>query len=1007
MKRKLFPLCLLIFVSFNPGWGQSQRSYDQLVSPHVFLYMEWDTENSDVPSYPVYEEAMVNFFETLDDFLEWRIIKNEWNAINEPLGVEDVSNALVGKQWALAVSNFDIQEFKIPSLMYMTRLDEPREGYEILKNFAQQITPSIDILRFEEEEYRGSLVGYLFGPGRIPGLGLAFAYEENTLFISTSKPSLMKTLDSIEYREESLADNETYQSVISQLPTPRHWTLYANPGQITQDLKGIVNGLKETIQHEEEEEESDQPEEDSNEAEEEVLSNPFTEHLHKELSNNLQHASPMINTVDSFLTFAARIPAFVVSARYLDENYKHVQTYIQVDSAEETTVWDRILQRDKIVFPFEDYMLRRTGTVNFGNVFGPNDLWSIAQSHLENLPQVENEVKKTMDQWEEEYGLSLEEDLLSWMGHEWCFLRPVMDLESVIPVARSAFLIKVTNVEKARAGMQKISDLIKKQSGDLISVHQETYQKRQLTTYQLKIPVLPYTPSWCIDDGVFILTTNASMLREMLDVEAGRRGGLSRNRYYKHLREYFLKPANMVAFQDNESEFYAFREGARRVASLQNLTSGDDREKIVPVMIMDRVAYFLSTLLVIKGTVKHRVLNSDEIVLQKHQYLNDLRVAPSADSVFRYKISLGARDAIEEAASYFRTIGDQERAIRFYKTLSEFYPKNEKYLRELARIQEDAEGVEAAIDVYNRALEHMPDTALVIKREMLREDTSLEQILTAVESIASQTQRVDEKAALLGIAFGKRDAGDIQQALELFKHITEHFPDTQAAKVAKQEGLLLQYQVPENCIRVAHVDVAPKVDGVPLGKVWENAFEPVPLYPLFSDEQHNIYATFLHDQNKLIIAMQGKMGEKDSEMEIKCLVLPNRDYVHAKMFTNQLDSIFEHEEVEQNIQHFSLDPWGLTLEKENSELKEKEVMEGEWLFALDHDEDRWSVEMAIPLNEMIQDYPENESWTEPVPINLIVTMKQDGKEREWMLTREGVQESFVHLPLLDLEKPSQ
>ncbi len=972
--------------------AQTPPAFDQLIPSNTLLYVESDTTQQNEPLFPNYEQALKDLVATMDDFLEWKVLRTEWEATLEEFGLQN-GEALMGKQWCFSVSGLDIAALKPPTLIYITRLDDTKQASQVLSQLFENIAKLVPYLQSEQDLYRGFPIHYLYGPGRLPGLGLAYTYDDSTLMITTSKPALVKLIEGMEFSEDSLATNETYQAVLEQLPENRSWTVFWNFGDYSKVIKSLTSTVLEF-------------------AKKKQLGNSTNDHKDKNDDNrvpkelqdafedmnlpNVDEIEDIVALVDSVLSLLINVDASGLASSYDDDKNKNTISFTKLGGDMETSPWAPIFKRKPVVFPFEDYMVRRTGTLNAGNIFGPKDIWMLIQTWLDEIPflhKMSNEFIKT---WEKELDFSIEDDLLAGLGNEWCLMRSVIDLESVLPMNRVAYLIKVRDEKKARKGFAKLQQRISMLAKEMIVAGTETYNEIEINTLSLRLPITPFTPSWCIHENTLILSSDVRLLRDMLDIKTEGRGGIERNRYYSQLRNSILQPANIISFQDNESEFYAFREGLRRISSLAELNqSGDPRMDALPLMIMDRVTYLLTTFQILKGTSKHTTFDLDNIRVDTKQVYQDIRMVPSTKSIFRYKVSFGADKQIRRLAERCVELGDVDRAIRIYTVLNEFYPDNEKILNRLAELHELNKGEKSAIEVYDSALETMPETAHLIQRELLRKDVQPSEIIERVNQIASETQRIDEAAALLGIALGKREeAQDV--AIALFKHIIEQFPSSPAAKVAKQEFALLSKAETAGAIPVLFVTEAPDIDGKDDEEVWNSAV-PIPMQDRGAKtESPNTTVKLLHDPQYLYINIKGNSQAFESQKDSKLITLrlyisSQRDYLNYYVWEIPWGGKI-------SLYKTQIDPFGFTLDaadKEPIKYQMKVSLHSVYKIGAGY-----SREIALPLEPL-----KSGEMTKPIwSINVVLCVEKDDHEECMSLTEGETIEDIFNYPLIQLEQ---
>lgn len=843
-RTRLFLLVILFLSGYSPLAFSSP--FDRVIPSEALLYWGFESTSDQKDAFPNYQQAIANWPLLLDDILEWKILRGEYEAIIKKSGVEEGFSALSGKTSCFALYPL-IEGIPVPGVgLYVTDVEDPQKADRMLTTLFEEISSLLPGLRSVKDEYYGYTINSFSTLLPLPGLERAYTFKGSTLLISNSKSLLLRAIDRWEEERGFLAEVETYQKAIANLPENRSFTFFANISEVGKTGDLLLKNLQ-------------------------ALQKLDTS---KELDQALPIIGGVIGALSAFDSYS--------STRSLDSAGRlvatsHLQMNIQIENEALQTMWSR----QPVPFQYEKYLPRKVGTVMAGNILGLKDLWMIIQTCLTKFPPVK-ECLIDLRAWEEDSGFSIENDLLGWMGDSWCFLRPVMDLESVIATNQAALFLEITDNEAAQKGIQKIVDLLIKTYQLPIVTETENYLGAQINSLTLPIPLIPVEPSWCIHEKTLILTTRPAMIREMLDINAGVRNGIGRNRQYTSLKDAFNIPANKVTFQDNESEFFAFREAMRKVGSIsefgQNLP---EAFRNLPGFVLDRTAYLMSCWQTLKGTVKRTTMKNNQIVTEKVWLYGDLRAVPSIDDISRPKISLGARDFIAAWAELSAQQGKPDRALRFYNCLVDFFPKEGAYLSRLGDLYKTTGNLQEALAVYDRILEKTPETAYLIGRESLLDNSPPEEHLTRIREMAGKTMRIREDSAAFGIALAKRDAGASDTAVALFQHIAQspNSASAFAAAALKESDLLIGKKV-EGIIEIPFTPNAPSIDGVMEQSLWGRC-ESVSIQD--ASGQTVAHVRLLRDDSNLYVLMNGNALPGATLARI--LFCPTRDYTHVDEIT--------------------------------------------------------------------------------------------------------------------------
>ncbi len=821
--------------------------FDREIPSDALMYWGYERTVDPTAGFSNYRQAIDQWSSLMGDVLEWRVLKGELDALAQKSGVSEGFTILSSEPRCFALYPL-IEGIPIPGLgLYVSQVGDVAKAERFLTGLLEEIASLMPSVRVTKDEYYGYWIHSVYSLLTLPGLDFSFTFKDSVLFLSNSKSLLLRAIDLWEEERGFLAENEIYQKAMAQLPEDRANTFYANLSKIGASGGAFIKNLQALNQI-----------------------SQFGNEL-DEIIPLLSGVSELLNTFESYASTLA-----------LDSDGRLVSTAnTKLNLVLENETVKSLLNREPIAFPYERYLPRKAGTVSAGNILGPKDIWMLIKTFLPKYPPVQH-VMETLHEWEEESGFSLEKDLFGWMGDSWCLLRPVMDLESVIATNQGALFLEVTDPEAAQNGLKKLVDLIVETYQIPMVQETETYLNTTITSLTLPLPLIPVAPSWCIHEKTLMITTRPAMIREMLDINAGVRGGIDRNRQYAALKDVAVQPANKVSIQDNESEFYAFREAMRKVGSIPEFANGLPEEfRALPGFILDRGAYLMSCWQTRRGTVKRISFRGDRIVSEKTILYGDLRAVPPVDSILRQKISLGAKDFIAWWADYSQQKGNMERALRLYTLLVDYFPDQGGYLSRLSDLYASLGKPEEAKAVYDRILGQNPETAYVIGRERLFGSASLEEIVERVQEMTAKTQRIRADAALFGIALMKRDAGDKQTAAALFGRVAQS-PEAASGFVqaAAREAALLDGQTSEGLLDVPFTPTPPPIDGTMEENLWNRApilsFQP-------NGDGNSAVLRLLRDESHLYVLVTGTGAEKPNRIQI--LFGPQRDYTHFAELT--------------------------------------------------------------------------------------------------------------------------
>lgn len=914
---------VLLSLTGLPVWAQSEApSFDELAPENVVLYWEYDASAHKHVEYPNFEEAMQLWLESLNDILEVRVVRDEWQAILDRVDAEALEQAW-GDHSALAVTGLGDNLTQLPGVIMICDILDA----EVVRTFGielfQKVASLSSQMKYEEELFRGHMIYSVYPPGRIAGLSLSFSIQDNLLVVSTSRPLLLECLDRLAYPDESLAGNPDYQMMREAFADSGADAefYFVNNAQMKKSMDQVLGTVQEggaMI--------PGMPTELPPEVQEILAS---SQSIIQTLWMNEQAATGYQVMEDGIERYPARSVIAATGA------LPHMQTMLKRQPAE----------------PFwEDYLPRDTASFIAGNIYGPNDIWMLANNMLSGpqLPELKwdfgfaevgisratGETESYFDsiyfemttvEAEETVLLDMKRDLFGWMGNEWCFAQPLMDLQSVLPINQALLMLEVNDEAACRASLMRLEEQLlglAETGAFKMNVEESTHRGVAFTTYIPSIPMLPVTPispSWCIHEGRLLITTKAALMRDMIDVKVRGRGGLERNRYYEELRDVYAQPAHLVTFQDVEADFYTQRDTLRRMSSISELFG--ESKNMMPLLVMDRAAYLLGILQVYKANAYAAVVKDDRWQSEERLLYYDLPGVPSADMLVRTPVSLGLEPFVHQWALASAEAGNTDRAIRLYDNLVQNRPTSAVYLEPLADLYVKQDEAHQAIEMFNRCIETMPETSLVVAREAIRPDVSATDIVRNIQMNASKTQRVDPAAAIFGVAMKRlRDPSlpQTQVETELLDNVHNLYPNSIFAQAARRELSMMDQSISGtnqsemlDTLEAEASETPITIDGVIDEPVWDQAKSTqldgnIHLY--LAEHQQEVYG---------VLAMPKDATSATAPVEITMDLSPQRDYVQFwrtgfDIQQNQQDSMLSLKPVTYEV----IDPYDLMLEVE-------------------------------------------------------------------------------------------
>lgn len=938
-------LLITIFISSNLAVNaQNKTPYDELITDDI-IYFQHVTKPSE-DEFPNANQAIFDWMGTLDDILEWRVLRSEWDALTEHLGgTAGALSSLCGNDFAYAVSGFG-DGGKIPTVMYMSYVDDPNTSKQAMAELIDYIASLHEVIESEHDEFRGFEIHSLFGPGNIPGLSLSYTFHENLLIITTSKPYLASFVDELGFIDDTLAKSAQYRDALNRLPQNNTSISYLNLGELSNTLD-ILLEMGRAIQTAEQDED----------------------------------LAMVIGIAEEVMEYVKKVK-YYASAKSKDSTNVHVNTgFIHFDPTLLDTPFGALLNTEPVRFDFASYLPRKAGTFQAGNIYTISQVLEIIDSFVKDMPE-KAEFDETVTQFEEEIGMSIEEDTFDWLGDEWCFLKPVMDLEAVVPTNEMAVLITVNNRAKAKQFLDDIQSLITDHFHAPVSPKKANYRGTEITTFNLPIPVIPFAPSWALNDEVFIIASHDSLIREMLDIHSGAGRSIERNRYYSQLKQYVDLPSNFISFQDLESEFYTYREAMKRVSSLTDFGAEflPDGE-MLPFQMMDRISYLISCFQIMKATVKRHHITQDEMRMESYTLMEDLRSVPNMQDIKREPFSLGMKAQIIEFAGLMVQLGQTERAKRIYDILAEFYPDDKSYMLNAAEAFKATGDTEKAKQLYNEAVATSNQPSLFIELASMEEFDSANNVEAWLQNHTRNKTNFDSDAVLMGVALNAATDGNAELSNSLLQLIINKQEEGVFQSAAKT---LLDS---DNAVTIPLVEKYPTIDGM-MDEAWGSEAKD----SLSITTEDNAFTLHLSRSGAQLYGL-AKKNTTDSEVSGEILTLylcTNNQFHPVRVISINLSSSNNTSSMTKQAQTRVIDHWDMFPNwiPEN--------LDTGWPVANGYDNNIRVIEFSIPFSILTDEELET-LWG--LNAKYVVEYEDGNRDTSWLVCSSQPDDPFGYIPI--------
>src|SRR5690606_32459308 len=106
MKSQPLLFLLMLITSFH-AWAADTPSLDQRVPENTVIFYAHDTSTIREPEYKNFNQALEIFFDSMNDFMEWRFLQQELETLLQDSAGNASLKPLTGDAWAMALLGGD------------------------------------------------------------------------------------------------------------------------------------------------------------------------------------------------------------------------------------------------------------------------------------------------------------------------------------------------------------------------------------------------------------------------------------------------------------------------------------------------------------------------------------------------------------------------------------------------------------------------------------------------------------------------------------------------------------------------------------------------------------------------------------------------------------------------------------------------------------------------------------------------------------------------------------
>lgn len=188
-------------------------------------------------------------------------------------------------------------------------------------------------------------------------------------------------------------------------------------------------------------------------------------------------------------------------------------------------------------------------------------LWELWQTNIrQQTPEQGETILSAIDTFEADSGISIQEDIISWIGEEIGFVVSDVDLGGLFPFPKIAIIINVKDEGKAGDSLGKLLNVLVERSmppgveGDEevvespITLGEETYAGEMIKYLEIKLPYQGLMPAYAILEDFLVIGSSRETVKSFIDVRRGDSKSITSDPIYRKTTADFARKVNQLGF---------------------------------------------------------------------------------------------------------------------------------------------------------------------------------------------------------------------------------------------------------------------------------------------------------------------------------------------------------------------------------------------------------------------------------------------------------------------------
>ncbi len=345
-----------------------------------------------------------------------------------------------------------------------------------------------------------------------PGIELSYAFLNDWLVLGIGRNNsvLKEVIDIYRDRSRSLANNENFQEIRSRVPKERAGLFYLNMEEALavypEKLIGEIPKGRPSL---------------------------------KEMGRQMKASLEMVKTVGGATWFDKGLKAklcLLLNRKKADGNLQEMYSWKPRK--------------------FESLKYIPQGTLIYaaGSVDDMGTYWKYLRGTLKKQnPQVAEQMLRGVEKLKTKWGISLEDDILSWMGPELAYGLAGVNLEGMFPRPGYFLLLQVRDEKKARETLDKVGSIMEKISVKKGLPSPLKFRGEEYEGEEIKVLPVPFLkPGYAFVNNFLIISLSTSTIKKLIDTEKGKEGSLREDANFKRVESIFGEKSNGLSYLNIE-----------------------------------------------------------------------------------------------------------------------------------------------------------------------------------------------------------------------------------------------------------------------------------------------------------------------------------------------------------------------------------------------------------------------------------------------------------------------